>query len=161
MATGWLRRKRSGRSSALAGRARPKIQRTAIGEEVMKHDLSENGTGEMTNIIARLAGLINDAGLDCECHSKLDEALSRFVTLEIGSTAREHLINARLQRAHIRTMLLLLQDLEEIGEAERDSSVYLDFAYLFDDIAAIAKGGSHSMRQLSQLVALSSSTSHG
>lgn len=161
MATGWLRRKRRGRSSASASCARPKMQRAAIGEEVMKHDLPENRAGEMANAIARLAGLINEARLDCECHSKFDEALSRFVTLEVGPAAREHLTNARLQRAHIRTMLLLLQDLEEIGEAERDSSVYLDFAYLFDDIAAIAKGGSHSMRQLSQLAALSSSTSHG
>ncbi|MGO4558150.1 hypothetical protein [Mesorhizobium sp. 2RAF21] len=125
----------------------------------MKYDVPENGTGEMANAIARLAGLINEAGLDCECHSRLDQALSRFVTLEVGPAAREHLTNARLQRAHIRTILLFLQDLEEIGEAERDSSVYLDFAHLFDDIAAIAKGGAHSMQQLSQLAALSSRTS--
>ncbi len=161
MASGSLRRKRLGRSSALAGRAQPKTQRTATGEEVMKHDLSESGAGEMANAIARLAGLINEARLDCECHSKFDGALSRFVTLEVAPAAREHLTNARLQRAHIRTILLFLQDLEEVGEAERDSSVYLDFAHLFDDIAAIAEGGAHSMRQLSELAALSSTTSHG
>ncbi|MDG4892718.1 hypothetical protein P9272_03860 [Mesorhizobium sp. WSM4976] len=98
----------------------------------------EHGAGQIANAIARLAGLLNETRLDCECHSKFDEALSRFVTQQIGLAAREHLTNARLQRAHIQTILFFLQDLEEIGGAERASSVYLDFAHLFDDLAAIA-----------------------
>lgn len=120
----------------------------------MKHHLPENSAGEMANAVARLTGLINDARLDCECRSKLDETLSRFAKSEIVPAAREHLTNARHQRAHIETILLFLQDLDEIGEAERDSSVYLDFALLFDDIATIAKDAALSMRQLGQLAAL-------
>ncbi|WP_292115884.1 hypothetical protein [Mesorhizobium sp.] len=120
----------------------------------MKHDLPQNSAGEMANAVARLTGLINQAGLDCACRSKLDETLSRFARLEIAPAAREHLTNARHQRAHIETILLFLQDLDEIGETERDSSVYLDFALLFDDIATIAKDGALSMRQLGQFAAL-------
>ncbi|RUU58280.1 hypothetical protein EOD04_06270 [Mesorhizobium sp. M2C.T.Ca.TU.009.01.2.1] len=108
----------------------------------------------MASTVARLAGLINEAGLDCRCRSKLDETLSRFASLEIGPAAREHLTNARHQRAHIETILLFLQDLDEIGEAERDSSVYQDFALLFDDIATIARDGALSMRLLGQFAAV-------
>ena len=108
----------------------------------------------MARAAARLRGLINDARMDCECRARLDETLSRFATSEIGPAARKYLTNARHQRAHIETILLFLQDLDEIGEAERDSSVYLDFALLFDDIATIAKDGALSMRQLGQFAAL-------
>ncbi len=120
----------------------------------MKHNLPENSAGEMANAVARLTGLINEARLDCGCRSKLDETLSRFASLEIRPAARAHLTNARHQRAHIETILLFLQDLDEIGEAERDSSVYLDLALLFDDIATIAKDGALSMRELGQFAAL-------
>lgn len=120
----------------------------------MKHGLPDNDAAEMANAVAGLAGLINEAELDCRCRSKLDETLSRFASLEIGPAARRHLINARHQRAHIETILLFLQDLDEIGEAERDSSVYRDFALLFDDIATIARDGALSMRQLDQFAAL-------
>ncbi|WP_245470020.1 hypothetical protein [Mesorhizobium sp. M2C.T.Ca.TU.002.02.1.1] len=120
----------------------------------MKHGLTENSAAGMASTVARLAGLINEAGLDCRCRSKLDETLSRFASLEIGPAAREHLTNARHQRAHIETILLFLQDLDEIGEAERDSSVYQDFALLFDDIATIARDGALSMRLLGQFAAV-------
>jgi hypothetical protein len=120
----------------------------------MKHGLTENSAAGMASTVARLAGLINEAGLDCRCRSKLDETLSRFASLEIGPAAREHLTNARHQRAAIETILLFLQDLDEIGEAERDSSVYQDFALLFDDIATIARDGALSMRLLGQFAAV-------
>jgi len=133
---------------------RPQVMQIATGEEAMKQDLLDNGTGEMANAVARLSGLIKDARLDCECRSKLDETLSRFATLEMGPAAREHLTNARRQRSQIETILLFLQDLDEIGVAEGDRSVYLDLALLFDDIATIAKAGALSMRQLGQFAAL-------
>ena len=97
----------------------------------------------------RLAILINDAQLDCECRSRLDETLARFAALEIRRIAREHLANARNQRERIEAILFFLQDLDEMGATERDRSVYLDIALLFDDIADTAKKGAFSMRQLS------------
>ena len=48
---------------------------------------------------------------------------------------------------------MFLQDLDEIGVAEGDRSVYLDLALLFDDIATIAKAGALSMRHLGQFAA--------
>ncbi|MCZ8546519.1 hypothetical protein OOJ09_20215 [Mesorhizobium qingshengii] len=100
-------------------------------------------------VFGRLAILIKDAQLDCKCHSRLDEMLARFAALEIRRTAREHLANARSQRERIEAILFFLQDLDEMGATERDRSVYLDVALLFDDIANTAKEGAFSMRQLS------------
>ncbi|TGQ72932.1 MULTISPECIES: hypothetical protein [unclassified Mesorhizobium] len=100
-------------------------------------------------VVGRLANLIKGAQLDCECRFKLDETLARFAALEIRRTAREHLANARSQRERIEAILFFLQDLDEMGAAERDRSVYMDLALLFDDIASTAKEGAFSMRQLS------------
>jgi hypothetical protein len=100
-------------------------------------------------VVGRLANLIKDARLDCECRSKLDETLARFAALEIRRTARGHLANARSQRERIEAILFFLQDLDEMGATERDRSVYVDVALLFDDIANTAKEGAFSMRQLS------------
>ena len=94
--------------------ARPQVRQIATGEEDMKHDLPEDSAGEMANAVARLSGLIKQARLDCECRSELDETLSRFATLEIGAAAREHLTNARHQRAHIETILLFLLVLNDL-----------------------------------------------
>ncbi|TPJ54830.1 hypothetical protein [Mesorhizobium sp. B2-6-4] len=100
-------------------------------------------------VVGRLANLIKDARLDCECRSRLDETLARFTALEVRRAAREHLANARSQRERIEAILFFLQDLDEMGAAERDRSVYMDLALLFDDIASTAKEGAFSMRQLS------------
>lgn len=100
-------------------------------------------------VVGRLANLIKDARLDCECRSRLDETLARFAALEVRRAAREHLASARSQRERIEAILFFLQDLDEMGAAERDRSVYLDVALLFDDIASTAKEGAFSMRQLS------------
>ncbi|UDL90632.1 hypothetical protein LGH82_04625 [Mesorhizobium sp. PAMC28654] len=100
-------------------------------------------------VVGRLANLIKDARLDCECRSRLDETLARFTALEVRRAAREHLANAHTQRERIEAILFFLQDLDEMGTAERDRSVYLDVALLFDDIANTAREGAFSMRQLS------------
>lgn len=100
-------------------------------------------------IVGRLANVIKAAQLDCGCRARLDETLARFAALETRRAAREHLTNARSQRERIEAILFFLQDLDEMGAAERDRSVYLDVALLFDDIVNTAKEGAFSMRQLS------------
>ncbi|TGQ31458.1 hypothetical protein [Mesorhizobium sp. M00.F.Ca.ET.216.01.1.1] len=121
----------------------------------MKQNVPLSGIGDGTRrfadmaIVGRLANVIKDARLDCECRSRLDETLARFAALEIRRAAREHLADARSQRERIEAILFFLQDIDEMGATERDRSVYLDVALLFDDIANTAKEGAYSMRQLS------------
>nr|WP_292772770.1 hypothetical protein [Mesorhizobium sp.] len=100
-------------------------------------------------VVRRLTTLMREVQLDCECHSRLDEALARFAALEERREACQHLASARRQRERINAMLFFLQDLNDLTAAEGDRSAYLDIALLFDDIATTARAGAFAMRQLS------------
>jgi len=105
-------------------------------------------------IVARLTAEIEKAPLDCECKPRLDETLAHFTTLERQRAAYRHFLDARARREQIETMLYFLNDLDELGSAEQDRSIYVDIALLFDDIARIAHEGASSMRQLSEALEL-------
>lgn len=100
-------------------------------------------------VVRRLATLMKDVQLDCGCLARLDEALARFAALEERRVARHHLASARRQRERIEAVLFFLQDLDDLVATERDRSVFLDIALLFEDIATSATAGADAMRQLS------------
>ena len=100
-------------------------------------------------VVRLLATLMKDVQLDCECRSRLDEALARFAALEERRLACQYLASARRQRERIEAVLFFLQDLDDLVATESDRSVFLDIALLFEDIATTATTGADSMRQLS------------
>ena len=110
-------------------------------------------------VVRRLATLMKDVQLDCECRSRLDEALARFAALEERRLACQHLASARRQRERIEAVLFFLQDLDDLLATESDRSVFLDIALLFEDIATTATMGAGSMRQLSMSAAAESDES--
>ncbi len=99
----------------------------------------------------RLAAVIRDVELDCDCRTRLDAALARFAALEERRTARAHLADARRQRERIEAILAFLKDLDELVATEADRSVFAEIAGLFDDIAAAAAEGSRALRTLAEL----------
>ncbi len=105
--------------------------------------------GSAMEVVARLAAVIKEARLECECRLKLDETLERFAALERKRLARGHLSDARHRRERIEAILFFLKDLDELEATEQDRSVYVDIALLFDDIAVNAREGALAMRQLS------------
>ncbi|WP_198139682.1 MULTISPECIES: hypothetical protein [Chelativorans] len=117
------------------------------------NDLSQGTDRPARNVgptvVRRLTTLMREVQLDCECHSRLDEALVRFAALEERREACEHLASARHQRERINAVLFFLQDLDDLTATEGDNSVYLDIALLFDDIATTARAGAYAMRHLS------------
>ena len=100
-------------------------------------------------VVRRLTTLMKGVQLDCDCRARLEDALSRFEALECRRTVREHIEDARRQRAKISAILFFLKDLDELATGDADRSVYDEIALLFEDIAAIARKGSEAMRQLS------------
>lgn len=102
-------------------------------------------------VVRRLATILQGVELDCECRSRLDQALARFEGLESRRTARERLAHARRQRERIEAVLHFLRDLDELAPTEQDHSLYTEMALLFDDVATAAAEGARSMRQLSPL----------
>lgn len=99
----------------------------------------------------RLAAVIRDVDLDCDCRARLEEALARFAALEGLRTARAHLSDARRQRERIEAILAFLKDLDELVATEADRSVFAEIAALFDDIASAAAEGSRALRTLADL----------
>jgi hypothetical protein len=111
-------------------------------------DESLGSVGEV-EIVSRLAIVIRNTKLDCECRSRLDDALARFAALEQRRVARRHLFSARSQRERIEAFLVFLKELNDVETTEPDHSVYEEIALLFDDIANAARQGAYAMRQLS------------
>lgn len=99
----------------------------------------------------RLAAVIRDVELDCECRARLDAALARFAALEGRRSARAHLADARRQRERIEAILAFLKDLDELVATEADRSVFAEIAVLFDDVAAAAAEGSRALQLLAEL----------
>jgi len=105
-------------------------------------------TGTDRDVVARLTAAMKNARFDCECRSRLDEALDRFAVMERRRTMRNDLSDACSQRRKIEAILLFLQDIDDLKVTEQDYSVFKDVALLFDDIADAAKQGADAMRRL-------------
>ena len=99
-------------------------------------------------MVTRLTMVIRSAQLDCECRLKLDETVARFARLERKRTTRRHLLEARERREQIEVILSFLGDLDGLKSTERDHSIYVDIALLFDHVAEVAREGADAMRQL-------------
>lgn len=96
---------------------------------------------ESANLIARISNVLTEIDLNCECRSRVRDAIARFETLEDNRQAHHALAQARNHRHRIGALLALLADLDEIGWNEADSSIYLELSDLFEDITTAAREG--------------------
>lgn len=99
-------------------------------------------------VVRRLATVLQGVELDCECRTRLDQALARFEALENRRSAREQLATARRQRERIEAIFQFLHDLDGLAPTEQDHGLYEEIALLFDDIAEAAAEGAEAMRRL-------------
>jgi hypothetical protein len=121
-----------------------------MNSTMLRHPANDGGNRPGgAEIVSRLAVVIRNTKLDCECRARLDDALARFAALEHRRTARRHLFSARSQRERIEAFLGFLRELDDVETTEPDHSVYEEIALLFDDIANAAREGAYAMRQLS------------
>lgn len=99
----------------------------------------------------RLHRVLSSAELDCECRTKLDQALDRFSVLENRRQLRNGLREARHRRNLIADQLSYLADIDEITENESDLSVFKEMALLFDEIADQADQAADVLREIETL----------
>lgn len=104
-----------------------------------------------TTVIRRIKTLIEGVDLDCECRTRLNDALARFATLEHRRMLRQHLVRARQHRERIEAILGFLQEVDELVATEPDTSVYRELALLFEEVAVIAREGASAMNRLAVL----------
>lgn len=106
---------------------------------------------ESANLIARISNVLTEIELNCECRSRVRDAIARFETLEETRQAHHALARARNHRHRIGALVALLADLDEIGWDEKDASIYRELADLFEDIATSAREGAAATRSLDRL----------
>jgi len=120
------------------------------------------GNGKLTRTVKsprrsdlslRLHRVLSSAELDCECRTKLDQALDRFSVLEARRQLRSALKEARHRRDLIADQISYLADIDEITENETDISVFKELALLFDEIADQADKAADALRELETLSA--------
>jgi len=102
-----------------------------------------------TDAVSRLAMIIRNTKLDCDCKLGLDETMARFVALERRRMVRRGLLEARARRDRIEAFLEFLKELDDLDVGETDPSVHREMMILFEDIADAAQQGAELMRQLS------------
>ena len=98
--------------------------------------------------LARIRSLIETTAASCTCRESLDEALERFEQCETTLLRSRLIEDAQRARSAIAALVGLLADLDETDEGERDTSVFGQFADLFESIAAEAGSGATSLRAL-------------
>lgn len=116
------------------------------------HDMEGGGDRQdAIEVVSRLARIIRNTPLDCECLPRLDQTLVRFMALEHRRIVHRRLVDACTQRERIKALLVFLGELDELRSTEPDQSVYVEMACLFEDIANAARHGADLMRQLAPL----------
>ena len=104
-----------------------------------------------SDLSLRLHRVLSSAELDCECRTKLDQALDRFSALETRRQLRSGLKEARHRRNLIADQISYLADIDEITENESDLSVFKEMALLFDEIANQADKAAEVLREIESL----------
>lgn len=105
-----------------------------------------------TMFARRLRAVLADVKLDCAGRQQLEAALDRFVSLESERSMRDELRLARQQLRCIAALIKLLEEIDDISPHETDTTVYGEFAALFDDVAVAAQVGSTALRALAHFV---------
>lgn len=103
------------------------------------------------DVSLRLHRMLSSAQLDCQCRTKLDEALDRFSVLENRRQLRHGLKEARHRRNLIVDQLSYLADIDEITEDETDFTVFQEMALLFDEIVNQAGKAADVLRKIETL----------
>nr|WP_306267213.1 hypothetical protein [Pararhizobium sp. IMCC3301] len=111
-------------------------------------DFSDFEGEDIDRLTQRIEHILDSAAVNCVCQERLHDALRRFADLEINRVQRRALTTARDQRLRIASILSLMAELEDLNVNEVDTSVFMELAYLFDDVASSAHLGATAMRRL-------------
>jgi hypothetical protein len=116
------------------------------GEEAV---MGEKGaTCEALDLIGRLQTVLTRMDLDCSCREILGDALERFSNLEEQRLSRRSLLRARDHKDRIDAILMLLSELDQLTENEKDRTVFTEMALLFDEIGRSAEAGAVALRDI-------------
>lgn len=110
--------------------------------------VEQSRTCETRDLITRLQIVLSHADLDCSCREILSGALDRFSDLEAQRLSRRLLLRARDHKDRIAAILALLSELNQLTENEKDRTVFVEMALLFDEIGQSATAGAAALRDI-------------
>lgn len=105
-------------------------------------------TCEALDLIGRLQTVLTRMDLDCSCREVLGDALERFSNLEEQRLSRRSLLRARDHKDRIDAILMFLSELDQLTENEKDRTVFVEMALLFDEIGRTAEAGAAALRDI-------------
>lgn len=110
--------------------------------------LEKGRTCEALDLISRLQVVLTRMDIDCSCRELLGGAMERFANLEAQRLSRRSLLRARDHKDRIDAVLMLLSEIDQINENEKDRTVFVEMALLFDEIARSAAAGAAALRDI-------------
>jgi hypothetical protein len=117
-----------------------------FGEEAVM--VEKGRTCEALDLIGRLQVILTRMDIDCSCREVLGDALERFSNLEEQRLSRRSLLRARDHKDRIDAILMLLSELDQLKENEKDRTVFVEMALLFDEIGQSATAGAAALRDI-------------
>lgn len=105
-------------------------------------------TCEALDLIGRLQVVLTRMDLDCSCRELLGGAMERFSDLEAQRLSRRSLLRARDHKDRIDAILMLLSELDTLTENEKDRTVFVEMALLFDEIGQSAAASAVALRDI-------------
>jgi hypothetical protein len=114
--------------------------------------MEKGRTCEALDLIGRLQVVLTRMDIDCSCRELLGGALERFANLEAQRLSRRSLLRARDHKDRIDAVLMLLAELDQLTENEKDRTVFAEMALMFDEIARSAAAGAAALRDIEQPV---------
>ena len=96
----------------------------------------------------RMRSVLTSANMDGHCMEMLRSAFDRFLDLETRRLSKRLLTGVRDQKQRIAALLGLLSDLDQITETEKDHTVFVEMALLFEEISRTATAAAVSLREV-------------
>lgn len=112
--------------------------------------IEQGRNADTLDLLSRLRSVLTRADIDCDCRERLSGALDRFSDLEARRLTKRSLIRARDHRNRIAAILALMSEINQLTESEKDRSVFLEMALLFDEISHSAAVASSALRDIGE-----------
>lgn len=106
---------------------------------------TDTATNRIRNVLANIE-------LDCSCKERLDEALDRYDTLDRKREYRRYLLDARLQKEKIESLIVFLEELDRHNSETPDIALFSDFECIFTDIRNAAEEGISASKHISDML---------
>lgn len=115
-------------------------------------DIARESETAIDTATQRIRNILANIDLDCSCKERLNEALDRYDTLDGKREYRRYLLDARLQKEKIESLIVFLEELDRHNNEKPDIALFSDFQCIFTDIKNAAEEGISASKHISEIL---------